>query len=87
MEIEIIIFIVFVAVIAGALPAIIAYKKGRSFFRWWVYGALLFPAALPHALFIGTSVDIGTRKCLYCHTQVRLDKPHCPKCGYEFIEF
>jgi hypothetical protein len=39
-----------IAVVIGLIPAIIAKKKGRSFFVWWVYGALLFIVALPHAL-------------------------------------
>jgi len=32
----------------GAIPA----SKGRSFFAWWCYGALLFIVALPHSLLI-----------------------------------
>lgn len=43
---EILIF----AVLIGLLPAYIARKKGRSFGLWWIYGALLFIVALPHAL-------------------------------------
>jgi hypothetical protein len=43
---EILIF----TVLLGLLPAYLAQKKGRSFGLWWLYGALLFIVALPHAL-------------------------------------
>ena len=36
----------------GVIPASIAASKGRSFFAWWCYGALLFIVALPHSLLI-----------------------------------
>ncbi|MCZ2151782.1 MAG: hypothetical protein LC126_28900 [Bryobacterales bacterium] len=32
------------------LPAYIAKKKGRTFWKWWVYSMFLLPVALPHAL-------------------------------------
>ncbi|MFT9374764.1 hypothetical protein [Komagataeibacter saccharivorans] len=35
-----------------SLPGIIAAMKGRSFFLWLVYGCVLFPVALIHALFM-----------------------------------
>jgi hypothetical protein len=38
------------AVLLGLIPAYLAQKKGRSFGLWWLYGALLFIVALPHAL-------------------------------------
>lgn len=34
----------------GLLPAFIAHNKGHRFGPWWVYGALLFIVALPHAI-------------------------------------
>lgn len=36
----------------GLIPAYIAHRKGRSFLDWWIFGAGLFPAALPAALLI-----------------------------------
>jgi hypothetical protein len=42
---EILIF----AALLGLIPAYVAQKKGRSFGLWWLYGALLFIVALPHA--------------------------------------
>lgn len=34
----------------GLIAAIIAMKKGRSFFTWWLYGMWLFLIALVHSL-------------------------------------
>jgi hypothetical protein len=42
--------ILIIAILIGLLPAYLARKKGRSFVLWWIYGALLFIVALPHAL-------------------------------------
>lgn len=36
----------------GLIPGIIASRKGRNFFDWWFFGALLFPVALPIAFFM-----------------------------------
>lgn len=71
----------------GLLAAFIASQKGRSFIGWWIYGALLFPVAIVHALLLGVNVRaIGhTRKCGFCRTEVALNATHCPKCGHEFV--
>jgi hypothetical protein len=42
--------IIFIAIIIGLVPAVIARSKGRSFVPWWIYGSALFIIALPHAL-------------------------------------
>ena len=39
-----------VGVILCLIPAAIANKKGRNFFRWWFYAILLPPIALIHVL-------------------------------------
>ena len=67
------------------LPAFMASQKGRRFVVWWVYGALLFPVAIIHALFIGASFKRGTKNCGYCRMAVSVNATHCPRCGYEFI--
>lgn len=33
----------------GLVPAIIADQKNRNFWRWWLYGAAIFPVAFVHA--------------------------------------
>lgn len=53
--------IILVLVVGGALigliPAFIAQKKGRSFIDWWLFGAALWPAAIPAALLIKPRVE------------------------------
>ena len=39
-----------IALVLGAIPAIIAKNKGRSFFGWYIYGVSLFLIALIHSL-------------------------------------
>ena len=36
----------------GLIPAFIAYRKGRSFGLWWIYGAMIFIVALFHSLLL-----------------------------------
>lgn len=60
----------------GLVPATIAHLKGRSFFGWWIYGALLFIIALPHAI-----LGEGTKKCPYCAEIIKADAKVCRFCG------
>ena len=39
-----------VLVVLGLIPAFIAKKKGKNFFVWWFFGAILFIVALPLSL-------------------------------------
>jgi thiol:disulfide interchange protein len=42
-----ILLVVLVALVfLGLIPAYIAYRKGRSFWTWWLFGATLFPIAM-----------------------------------------
>jgi len=56
--------IILVLVIAGALlgliPAMIARNKGRNFIDWWLFGAALWPIAMPAALLIKPKSEIET---------------------------
>jgi Cdc6-like AAA superfamily ATPase len=47
-----IVTLVAIAVALGLLPAFVAQSKKQSFGLWWVYGAVLFPVALVHALML-----------------------------------
>jgi len=42
-----------VMLLIGWIPALIAWKKGRNFLLWWLYGGALFIIALIHALALG----------------------------------
>jgi cytochrome c-type biogenesis protein len=39
-------------VVLGLIPAYLAYRKGRSFWTWWLFGATLFPVAMVAAWMI-----------------------------------
>jgi uncharacterized membrane protein YfcA len=40
--------------VIGVLPGYIAYRKGKRFLPWWIFGALLFIVALPVSLVLKT---------------------------------
>jgi thiol:disulfide interchange protein len=44
-----ILIIVIILALLGLIPATIAHRKGRNFIEWWLFGAGLFPVALPMA--------------------------------------
>jgi hypothetical protein len=44
--------VILTAALMGVIPAMIAQKKGHSFFVWWFFGAMMFIFALPAALIL-----------------------------------
>lgn len=42
--------VIILNIVMGLGPAAIDKSKGRKFFTWWIFGALIFPVALPVAL-------------------------------------
>ncbi len=44
--------VVIFAVLLGLIPAYVAAGKGRKFWKWWLYGALLFLPAVIHVILI-----------------------------------
>jgi hypothetical protein len=82
--------VLIICVLIGLIPASIAQAKGRSFVGWWIYGALLFIVALPHALIIKPDqeslereqIQSGSgRKCPACAEIVKAEARVCRFCG------
>lgn len=76
--------------VIGVIPGAIAAAKGRSFVGWWLYGALLFIVALPHALLIRTDrqgldhkalSDGSLKRCEHCAELIRREARVCRYCG------
>lgn len=60
----------------GLIPASIASNKGREFWQWWLYGALLFIIALPHSLFLEKGV-----RCPHCTRWINRAATVCAHCS------
>jgi hypothetical protein len=81
-----------IAFLFGSITASIARGKGRSFETWWVYGALLFIIALPHALLLqdyrsqpeAKQAPGPHRKCPFCGAQISGTIKRCPECHEEW---
>lgn len=78
--------LVILLMLLGLVPAFIAHSKGRSMFLWWLYGAVLFLIALPHALLVNP-LDAEPdqerplrRPCPHCAEDIHQAARVCPFC-------
>lgn len=85
--------ILIIPIVLGLIPAAIANSKGHSFVGWWLYGALLWIVALPHALMLRPDArtietkalaDGELRKCPRCAELVKREAKVCRFCGHGF---
>lgn len=82
------------AVLIGLIPAAIAHGKGRSFIGFWIYGAMLFIVALPHALLISSNPKAiearqlsngSNKRCPYCAEVIKAEARVCRYCSREVM--
>ena len=59
----------------GLIPAYIAYVKGRSFGKWFLYSVLVFPVALVHIIMLDSR-----EPCPSCKEMIKPDAMICPFC-------
>lgn len=83
---NIIIIYIGAAICIGIVLGFIVRRDGGSFIKWFLFGALLPFIALPKAIYIILGGG-GSKKCIYCRKKVKYTATHCPKCGYEFIDW
>lgn len=82
-------------VVMALIVAIVGASKGRSGFGWFLYGFLIWPIALVHALCMAPTPAVtagavrvraeaeGRRPCPYCAEAVKAEAKLCPHCRSE----
>tara|TARA_B100001057_G_C22571142_1_gene841214 strand:- start:544 stop:807 length:264 start_codon:yes stop_codon:yes gene_type:complete len=83
---------IFLILLIGLIPAMIARSKGKSFMLWWIYGALLFIIALVHSILMKSNnanlekrqLAEGMKKCPKCAELVKQEATLCRFCNSEF---
>lgn len=83
------------AALLGLLPAAIAWRKGHSFWLFWLYGTVVFIVAFPHAIIMRRDTrsleerQIASgdyRRCPHCAEVIRQEASACRFCGREARE-
>ena len=77
--------VLFFLSLLALIPANIAYRKGRNFALWLIYGIFLWLIALIHSLCIHDNDKAkaikGWRKCPYCGEYSKPEAIVCHCCG------
>ena len=76
-------------VVMAFVVAIVAGSKGRNGFGWFIYGFLIWPVALVHAICISTTLEHARYKaaadglvaCPHCAEMIRREAKVCRFCN------
>jgi hypothetical protein len=80
--------LLFIAMLLGLIPSIIASRKGHNGFVWWLLGSLLFIVALPASLTLTAEPEAihkkkvaeGRVRCPQCAEYIMREAKICPFC-------
>ncbi|WP_419046068.1 hypothetical protein [Megasphaera sp.] len=81
--------IYFLITLIALIPSNIAYRKGRSFAKWFIYSDTLWIIAMIHSLKIKPNdrgkARSGFHKCPYCGEYSRPEATVCHRCGRDLF--
>lgn len=76
-------YMLVVLVLFGLIVGAIASSKGRRFFPWFIYGALLFIIAFIHVLCIQGKKE---KQCPECKSNIDREALVCKFCQHKFTK-